>query len=46
MKNLPGFLELVVFRSNNVQPGTRLAIYTLCQYVAIAIGIIAFADVV
>jgi potassium efflux system protein len=46
VKNLPGFLELIIFRSNNVQPGTRLAIYTLCQYVAIALGIVAFADAV
>lgn len=45
VKNLPGFLELIVFRSKNVPAGTRLAIYTLCQYGVMVVGIGAIANV-
>lgn len=38
VKNLPGLLESVVLRSKDTVPGTRLAIYTLCQYGTTAVG--------
>jgi potassium efflux system protein len=46
VKNLPGLLELVVLRSKDTVPGTRLAIYTLCQYGATAIGVWLFLNAI
>jgi potassium efflux system protein len=39
VRNLPGLLELGVLRATTVEPGTRHAISTLCQYAVIAIGL-------
>lgn len=38
VRNLPGFLELAVFRTSDLVPGTRVAIYKLCQYGVAAVG--------
>ncbi len=39
VQNLPGLLELAVLRQTSMEPGTRTAVSTLCQYAVIAIGI-------
>jgi potassium efflux system protein len=44
VKNLPGLLESVVFPSKDTVPGTRLAIYTLCQYGVTAVGVWLFLN--
>jgi potassium efflux system protein len=46
VKNLPGLLELLVLRSKDTMPGTRVAIHTLCQYGATAVGAGLFLSVV
>jgi potassium efflux system protein len=38
VRNLPGLLELVVLRTTDLQPGTRHAVTTLCQYGLTAFG--------
>ncbi|MGD8439645.1 MAG: mechanosensitive ion channel [Holophagae bacterium] len=38
VRNLPGLLELVVLRTTELQPGTRYAVTTLCQYGLTALG--------
>jgi len=38
VRNLPGLLELTIFRPTGIIPGTRFAISTLGQYAVIAIG--------
>ena len=40
-RNLPGLLEILVFRPLNVAPGTRTAVTTLVQYTVIAVGLVA-----
>ena len=44
-RNLPGFLELAVLRVLDIQPGTRVAIVTLCQYALIACGVVILFNV-
>ena len=44
-RNLPGFLEFAVFRTGSIEAGTRNAIYTLCQYATIGLGIIALSNI-
>jgi potassium efflux system protein len=39
VKNLPGLLELTLFRPARIIPGTRFAIATLVQYATIAVGV-------
>ena len=39
VRNLPGLLELALLRTTEITPGTRHAIYTLCQYGVAATGI-------
>jgi potassium efflux system protein len=38
VRNLPGLLELAIFRTTEIAPGTRHAIYTLVRYGTIALG--------
>jgi potassium efflux system protein len=38
VRNLPGLLELAVLRATDIDAGTRHAIYTLCQYGVIGVG--------
>lgn len=38
-RNLPGLLEILVFRRLEIAPGTRTAVTTLAQYGVIAIGL-------
>jgi len=42
VRYLPGFVELAVLRAARVEPGTRLAITTLCQYGVTAVGLALF----
>ena len=39
VRNLPGLLDLAGLRNSSMEPGTRYAVATICQYVAIAIAI-------
>jgi potassium efflux system protein len=45
VQNLPGVLELAVLRATDIETGTRHAIYTLCQYAVIAIGLFTLFNV-
>jgi potassium efflux system protein len=45
VRNLPGLLELAVLRATSIDPGTRHAIFTLCQYAVIAIGLTMLLNV-
>ncbi len=40
VRNLPGLLDLGGLRNSGLDPGTRYAVSTICQYVAIALAII------
>lgn len=42
VRYLPGFVELGFLRATNFDPGTRLAITTLCQYGVTAVGLALF----
>lgn len=39
VKNLPGILDLAGMRESGIEPGTRYAVASLCQYAIAAIGI-------
>jgi potassium efflux system protein len=45
IQNLPGLLELAVLRATTVDPGTRCAITSLCQYGVVAIGLVVLCNV-
>jgi potassium efflux system protein len=45
VRNLPGLLELAVLRTTTVEPGTRHAISTLCQYAVTATGLTLLLNV-
>lgn len=39
VKNLPGLLDLLGLRESGMEPGTRYALATLCQYFLAAVGV-------
>jgi potassium efflux system protein len=45
VRNLPGVLELSVLRASSIEAGTRNAIYTLCQYAVIGLGLVAVSNI-
>jgi potassium efflux system protein len=45
VQNLPGLLELAVLRDTKIEPGTRAAIGTLCQYAVVALALALFLQV-
>lgn len=45
-KNLSGFLEFTVLKYINIDIGGRYAIVTLCQYIIVAVGVIACFSVI
>lgn len=45
VRNLPGLLELTVLKASSIEAGTRNAIYTLCQYAVIGLGLIAVSNI-
>lgn len=44
VKNLPGLLDMAGLRESGMEPGTRYALATLCQYALGAIGIFFVTD--
>jgi potassium efflux system protein len=44
IKNLPGLVDLLGFREAGMEPGTRYAVATLCQYALGAIGLFSIAS--
>lgn len=45
VRNLPGLLEFTILRTSTIEAGTRNAIYTLCQYAVIGLGLIGLTNI-